>query len=235
VGGRTTRFVLAIDRYRPVEPEPGGRRAEAGEPPAADRAFADPVRLRLVTRLPRGMSASLSDNPVVGTASTLVVRTAARTPPASYRLVLEAHGGGETARASMRLIVTAPRRTAFAIGGGVSRALTPGSKVAINVAFTNPYAFTLAIMGFRVNVRGIAAPRASAAYPCTGRDFALRPFSGRYGFRLAPRSRNTLGSLGFPSTQWPQLGMIDRPVNQDGCMRATVILGYTDIARVAIR
>jgi len=53
------------------------------------------------------------------------------------------------------------------------------------------------------------------------------PFSGAYGFTLPARTTTRLSALGIPARQWPHIAMLDRPVNQDGCKRATLSLSFT--------
>ena len=67
----------------------------------------------------------------------------------------------------------------------------------------------------------------------TPRDSPIQQFAGAYPFKLAASRTRSLTDLGFPQSQWPQVGMVNRPVNQDGCKGATVTLKYTGTARKA--
>jgi len=72
----------------------------------------------------------------------------------------------------------------------------------------------------------IHAPRADADHPCSAADFQVRELSGGGVLRLAHDSVNTLSGLKLPTANWPAVGMLNRPVNQDGCKGASVTLEY---------
>ena len=78
----------------------------------------------------------------------------------------------------------------------------------------------------------MTAPEASASLPCTVDDFAVIPFSGAYGFKLAAGGTTSLSQLGIPPSEWPQLKMVDRPVNQNGCKGASLALAYDGTSTV---
>jgi len=52
-------------------------------------------------------------------------------------------------------------------------------------------------------------------------------YNGRYPMVVPGSSTVTLSGLGVASARWPQIQLVDRPFNQDGCKGATVHLGYT--------
>jgi hypothetical protein len=43
---------------------------------------------------------------------------------------------------------------------------------------------------------------------------------------LPAQTAKNLSSLDLPAEQWPQVGLLERPVNQDGCKGASLTLGY---------
>ncbi len=103
----------------------------------------------------------------------------------------------------------------------------------INLTFNNPNAGNggSGVNGVQVNnltvtIASVTAPNATLSHPCGTVDFAVTQFSGAYPFYI-PQGTSSLSSLGFASTTWPTVRLINRPVNQDGCKGATVNLTYT--------
>ena len=110
-----------------------------------------------------------------------------------------------------------------------ARLLSPGAGGPIDLRFTNPQSSVLRLRRIEVTVRDIRAPQADATHPCTAADFAIVQYSGAYGLDLPPASTSTLSSLGIPAAQWPRVVMHDRPVNQDGCKNASLLLRFAGI------
>lgn len=87
--------------------------------------------------------------------------------------------------------------------------------------------FAVVLKGVSVRVKWVRAPHATGTLPCTAADFRLRGYVGR-PIAIAPGS-TTLKRAGIASKRWPRVGMAERPVNQDGCMGATVELSYRGV------
>lgn len=169
-----------------------------------------------------------------GSGSELVLAVAGRTRQGNDKIVVRGRAAGETAAASLRLVVSSPTRHSFPITDSRLRGtLAPGVSLPVDLRLSNPYPFALRIVRLSVRVRSVSAPNASRGHPCTTRDFVSSAFSGHCGFRLASHRRTSLGGLGFSTQQWPHVGMIHRPVNQDGCKQAMVTLGYSGTATTA--
>jgi hypothetical protein len=225
--GGTARFKLTIQRNRPPEPEAGGEEAEEVEQPGADLPFGAPVRLS-VARLPRGVTARFSRNPVRGSGSELVLAVASRTRLGTDRIVVRGTAARATVALSVRLVVSSPTRRSLAISDKhIGGTLAPGISLPVDLRLSNPYPFALRIVRLSVRVRSVSAPNASRGHPCTTRDYLSTAFSGHYGFRLASHRKVSLGGLGFSTQQWPHVAMINRSINQDGCKQAIVTLGYS--------
>jgi hypothetical protein len=127
--------------------------------------------------------------------------------------------------ASIELRVAPERRGLFRISGSPRERLAPGLTVPLDLMLTNPQAVAVSVRSVAVWVASVSAPRADAGHPCGARDFAVAQYSGR-GLRLRPRSKTTLGRLGFARSRWPRLSMLNRPINQDGCKGAALTLAY---------
>jgi hypothetical protein len=91
----------------------------------------------------------------------------------------------------------------------------------------NPHPQALSVKDLTVTVQELEAPNASASFPCTVDDFAVTQYTGRTKFVVAALQTISLSGLRIPLVQWPEVGMHNTPVNQDGCKGATVTLHYT--------
>ena len=116
--------------------------------------------------------------------------------------------------------------TSFTIAGDTHRPLSPGRTVPLNLRVTNPNSFPLAATDFRVSVRSVDAPRATASHPCTLADFAVVQASGSLLARVPAHATTSLRRLQLSRGQWPRVGMLDTNVNQDGCKGASLMLRY---------
>jgi len=111
------------------------------------------------------------------------------------------------------------------ITGTVSATLSPGVSVPIELGLANPFPRALNLRRVQVSILRITAPHADAAHPCTVADFGVRQMR-RGVLRIPARRYVGLAELGLPVEDWPQLTMLDRPVNQDGCKDASLTLRY---------
>jgi hypothetical protein len=57
-------------------------------------------------------------------------------------------------------------------------------------------------------------------------DFDVRQLSGHIAVTLRASREDDLNGMGVARGHWPAVGMLDRPVNQDGCKGAFLTLGY---------
>jgi hypothetical protein len=194
------------------------------------------VRLRVAAKsLPIAATATFVSRATRGRRSLLSVATAPDTPPGIYRLVLKARRKSGTAgrrdprraRTATELVVGERQSRSFAISGTLPRLLAPGIAVPLDLVLTNPHSDDLTISEITTELRAVDAPQGDAIHPCTADDFALTQFSGPYGFEVASDSTASLSDLGIPESSWPQVGMVDRAVNQDGCKNASLRLGFT--------
>lgn len=115
----------------------------------------------------------------------------------------------------------------FRIAGDTRRPLAPGVRAPVNVELTNPHGFRILVTDLRVSVRRVQAPRANASHPCSRRDFEVDQLGTRRAFLIGPTATRTLRGLNVVRARWPHVGMVDRPVNQDGCKAARLTLRYT--------
>ncbi|HEY5044425.1 MAG TPA: hypothetical protein VII53_01050 [Solirubrobacteraceae bacterium] len=111
------------------------------------------------------------------------------------------------------------------VRGDVGSSLYPGDAPAgIDVSLSNPHKYRLAISSLTVGLRSVSAPHATPFLPCTKADFAVRGYRGR-GF-TAPAGLSNLAHDHVLRSRWPTVSMLDRPVNQNGCMGAILKFDY---------
>jgi hypothetical protein len=184
------------------------------------------VRLSVLSGLPPGARAYFRPTPTRKSVSTLIVNT--RDAPAGrYRIRVLARSRTLRARSAADLVIASPQlSTNFTISGDLPRALEPGSAASLDLALSNPDPVEIAISSLEVRLAGLSAPLANASYPCSLQDFEVIQFSGSYGFKVPASSTRTLSELGLPPEQWPQVAMLDRPVNQNGCKGSSLSLSY---------
>jgi hypothetical protein len=188
------------------------------------RKFRRSVSLITIGGLPSGSHAKFTPKATTGSGSTLSVSTIS-TKTGRYRVRVRGVSGSAQNTISITLVLSLPPSPPFAIGGSVGD-LHPGSPAAVNLTLTNPSSQTLGISSLSVSIQRITAPNATAALPCTISDFSIRQFAGSLPLVVAPRSARTLAQLGVPAAQWPQVTVLDRRVDQDGCKGASLTLTY---------
>jgi hypothetical protein len=128
------------------------------------------------------------------------------------------------------LVSCGPTRS-FTIEGNAAEPISPGVRAPLDLKLTNPQYIPLSVTGVRVSVQAVRAPNADDAHPCTVGDFTVNQASSSIVIALAARATRTLSSLGVPPEAWPQVGLLDRPVEQDGCKGASVTLRYAASGR----
>jgi hypothetical protein len=203
--------------------------------------FTSPVSLS-VSGLPKGVTATASPNPVSptptpGTTSTLTVAAASNASIGNYTLTITGKSGSlvHSAQAALAVLET----TSFSISGNANTAkLYPGLRRPVDPRISNPYSNTgLSISSISATLGSVSAPG-----PCSLQDFSMNQLDATaYPVVVPAGAQNaTLSSLiqqAHPS--WtaeqvsralPQLTMVNRPVNQDGCKNASISLHYASSA-----
>ncbi|GAB3563678.1 hypothetical protein GCM10027405_18650 [Arthrobacter alkaliphilus] len=186
--------------------------------------------------LPVGATASFSPAAVAvgpGAASaTLTVSTSSATPLGTYTVGLKGNSGPVQSAVDISLTVTAGQHALFSISGSPAKLLAPGYGSSIDLQLANPGNSNMGITGLTVSVAGITRTADSVLNnrPCSPSDYAVTQFSGSYPFTVPPGT-SSLSTLHIPETQWPQIRMLNSPLNQDGCKGATVKLSYSGTAQ----
>lgn len=112
------------------------------------------------------------------------------------------------------------------IHGDAQTPITLGALTPLDLSLGNPNEFALTIDKVTVTVLKVEALRADADHPCSAVDFEVRQLKGGVVLTLAADSDDNLSGMEVPPGSWPAVGMLNRPVNQDGCKGAFLRLGY---------
>jgi hypothetical protein len=187
------------------------------------------VSARVVSRLPRSARAR-----VVHRRSSrswvLQIRTdSRRTPAGTYRVRLRIKRGSRARTTVLKLKVNSAASAGFTISGDVG-VLQPGANEPIDLSLSNPNSQPITVDSVTVTAQTVSAPGASVWFPCTLDDFSVQQFSGQYPLVIPANTTLAMSDLGIPSSDWPQLGFRDRPVNQDGCQGASITVSYQGTA-----
>jgi hypothetical protein len=196
--------------------------------------YTSPVSLS-VSGVPNGVTATASPNPVTpGTNSTLTAVTDSNASTGNYTLTITGTSGSLVHSTQVALSVL--QTVNFSISGNANTAkLYPGLAKPVNPLISNPYSNT----GLSISSISATLTRVSAPGACSLQDFSLRQLDATaYPVVVPAGAQNaTLSSLiqqAHPSwtaehvnNTLPQLTLVNRPVNQDGCKNASVGFHYT--------
>jgi hypothetical protein len=197
------------------------------------------VAMTLADQLPAGAAASFGTGTTTRSRRVrLTVRTSPSTPGGGYRLRVVARMGARgSATVPVNLVITSSAKKpvpslqgSFSIRGDLPGLLKPDLALPLDLELTNANSTPLSISDLVVSIAGVNAPQADATHPCSAADFAVGQFSGAYGMTLPAASSRTLSELGFAESQMPQVAMLNRPVNQDGCKGSILTFAFTGSA-----
>jgi hypothetical protein len=237
--GFPARFAVRVMRTRSGSTSLSGRTelSVGHQLPAGARASFAPI----------GSIASPADP---GHPSSLTVTTATNTPPGTYQIRIRARRPNRSGSTTISLIVVTrggpvpapipnsspapapPLSTpdAFTISGTVPDLLTPGAAAPLDLTLSNREGSEIRISSLSVRVASVSGPQTDPTHPCSANDFSVEQFSGTPGFTLAASSSASLDELGFDASEWPEVSMLNLPVNQDGCKQASLTLEFAGTA-----
>lgn len=185
---------------------------------------------------PTGTTTTFSPNPATGISSTMQVTTSARkTAVGTYTLQVSGsatvNGSAQQQYTQVQLVVTSASGSGvpFTISGNLPGTLAPGRPpLPLNLTLHNPNTTSLSVTNLTVTLSRITqSSSAPAGSTCGAIDYALMQYSGAYPLTVAAGQTATLSALGASDNWLPHLGMIDRPVSQDGCKGAVLTLTYS--------
>jgi hypothetical protein len=202
--------------------------------------FSGTVTLWVGRGMPAHAFAKIAPSSTHGSSATLTIRTSAKTPPGHYKIHLQGRSKPASKSLSVKLSVKAKGAPGnagpvqvppFTVTAGAGP-LVPGVTQPLNLAITNPSHLALTVTSLSAQPQSVSAPNATSALPCTLTDFSVRQFSGPVSLPIPASTTRTLSSLGVPSTLWPAVTLLDRPVDQDGCRGAALNLLYTGTGKL---
>lgn len=120
----------------------------------------------------------------------------------------------------------------FVIQGELDSPIYPGGSYPLDLSITNTNETPLILFELNVAVNAVSAPNATAALPCTAKDFAVKATKFDDRLVLPPKVTKPLSALGVPDKLWPVVAMVDSVKNQDGCKGATLALSYTGTGKL---
>ena len=112
------------------------------------------------------------------------------------------------------------------IRGNVDAPIRPGSVVSLDLELRNPNDVDLTVSDLTVTLHRVSAPNADREHPCGPQDYTVRQVPRDARVVLPGKHTSDLEAMGLPVRSRPAVGMLDRPVNQDGCRAALLTLRY---------
>jgi len=118
-------------------------------------------------------------------------------------------------------------QSSFVISASPTKLLSPGVRIPLDLRLRNSNKTALSVTGVEVNVLKVDAPNSSAQFPCLIEDFTVTQVPDDLDLTLPPDATSSLSGLSLPSANWPQVGLRNTSVNQDGCKGASLTLDFT--------
>lgn len=176
-----------------------------------------------ITGVPQFATATVTPSlSLLGSTATVRISTATNVLPGTYLITVKGKALLGAASASAYLIVLPQTYDDFPISGTPDRVLAPGSEPgAIDLALTNPFNASMTVTALSTSVTATDQPG------CAVSNYAVTGYSGPLPLTVPANSTRTLSQLGVPRAQWPKVGMLNLPVNQDACKGAVVELAYS--------
>jgi hypothetical protein len=133
-------------------------------------------------------------------------------------------GGGGTGTGGGSVNQPSP---SYAISGTLSQQLRPGDVYPLDLTLTNLGSAAMTVVDLHVAISHVSAPNATPSRPCTVNDFAATQVANGFSVALGSFESTSLSARGIPSSQWPQISMLNTAANQDGCKGATLTLSFS--------
>ena len=118
-------------------------------------------------------------------------------------------------------------QSSFVISANATRPMSPGVRVPLDLRLRNSNKTNMSVTDVEVVVRGVDAPNSTDQRPCLLEDFTVDQVADDLALTLPPEATSSLSGLSLPSGQWPQVGLRNTSVNQDGCKGASLTLDFS--------
>lgn len=182
------------------------------------------------SRGPSGTASSFSPGTVrltrtrTAATSVLTLSVPGTTKAGTYRVRVVGRHKASVRWTTLTLVVTSGGLPFTAAGPTTSTALVPGGTAALDVRVTNPNTTPITLTGLTVRVTATSDEAGCPAAVHFRTADAAAPVTVPAG------ATRTLSDLGVPSTDWPQVSMLDLPSNQDACKSLSLTLAFTGTA-----
>jgi len=120
----------------------------------------------------------------------------------------------------------------YSIAGDLVQYLRPGDNYPLDLTLTNLTGDPMTALDLHVAISHVTAPNATSTRPCTVSDFAVAQVATGFSVALASHESTSLSARGIPSSQWPQISMLNTAANQDGCKGATLTFVFSGSSAV---
>ena len=117
--------------------------------------------------------------------------------------------------------------SSFVISASPIEPISPGVQVPVDLRLENLNKTTMSVTDVEVIVRDVNAPNSSEQLPCLVEDFNVVQVPDDFDISLPPEATSSLSGLSLPSAKWPQVGLRNTSVNQDGCKGASLTLDFS--------
>ena len=118
-------------------------------------------------------------------------------------------------------------QSSFKITASPTEPISPGVQVPLDLHLQNSNRTTMSVTDVEVIVRDVDAPNSSQQLPCLVEDFTVAQAPDDLDITLPPETTSSLSGLSLPSAKWPQVGLRNTSVNQDGCKGASLTLDFS--------
>jgi len=139
----------------------------------------------------------------------------------------QARPGAETDSGRGTKLTELASHSSFVITASPLKPISPGDQIPLDLSLENSNETSMSITDVKVVVREIYAPNSTERLPCLIEDFTVAQVPDELDLTLPPEATSSLSGLSLPRTQWPQLGLRNTSVNQDGCKGASLTLDFT--------
>ena len=118
-------------------------------------------------------------------------------------------------------------QSSFVITGAPRNRCHPGRRIPLDLRLQNTNSTSMSVTTSRSSSDGSMPPTPPSELPCLVEDFTVEQAPDGIDLTLPPRATSSLSGLSLPGAQWPQVGLRNTSVNQDGCKGASLTLEFS--------
>jgi hypothetical protein len=159
----------------------------------------------------------------------MTVATKNNSPSGNYTVTLNGNASGQPQQSTTVALNLNATGKNFTITGPSFSSVAPGVTVRLDLSLTNPNNQSLSVTNLTVTVQSVTkAAGIAPGLTCTPSDYVVTQFAGSYPLTIPSGPAVKLSDLGVAVGLRPSIGMPNsNSANQDGCVGATITLGFT--------